>query len=664
MASSISFKSISEKKFFIFAVLLILVSTAIVYGNSLHNDFTNWDDTELVVKNVSIRSLDSKNIVKIFTPKKGKTYQPVRVLSYAIDYRLWNLNPLGYHISNTALHGLSAIILYLLLTAVLKRLRGEEYDGSNRMVALCTALLFVMHPVNVEAVAWISSRKYVLLALFYILAFYLYVEAEREKTSFSCYILSIVVYLLALLSSPFSVTLPAVLYLYDYCRHTDLNFFYILRKKFLYYLPYLFLSIVQTILLLNLVATGTGAAIKSHYHNNPLYTLLLMLWALYDYFRNMLLPFWLNNWYLENISYDFPVYKIIIAACILLSLIIYVTVRPKKWQRLPLFCFGWFFITLLPVTNIIPISTKIADRYLYLPGIGLFLWFSLILENFLYTHPAKRLRTFAVSTAAVILLTSLSYLSIERNKVWQNSVSLWSDSLSKTPNNRTAHLNLGQALGDEGRLEEAMAHYQEALRLYPNYAEAHNNLANALLQQGKLDQAIAHFNKALQLLPGFAEAHNNLAVALLQQGKIKQATEHYYAAVQLNPESAQAHNNLGVLLEHTGQLQQAITHYAKAIEIDPEYAEAYNNLGNVLSRKGNLGAAVAAYAKALALKPNYAKAHNNLGVALARQGKLEQAISHFQQALHLKPEFAQARKNLAIAREEIGKAHDAAQKNP
>jgi len=663
--SSISRHSLTEKKFFLLTVSCILLLIILVYANSLQNDFTNWDDRSLVVEDPAIRSLSFGNLIDLFTPRPGKTYQPVRVLSYAIDYHFWKLNPVGYHLGNTILHGLSAIFLYLLLTGVLKQICGEHHVESNRLISFIAVLLFTVHPVNVEAVAWIASRKYGLLAFFYFLSFLLFVKTSaKEEYRLRYYVLSIITYTLALLSSPFSVTLPALLYLYDYCRYPDPNFLSVLKERFLYYVPYCVLSITQFIILMNVLSVGRGASVKSHYMGNPVYTLLTMLRAFYDYGRNLLLPLWLNNWYLDRISTSFLEYKIIISISVILLLVAVLVLQVRAGKKLTLFCFGWFFITLLPVSNIIPISTKIADRYLYLPAVGLFLWFSFILLGLTSAWFPKRLKTIVTFTVVVVLVSSFSYLSIQRNKVWANTITLWTDSLTKQPNNRTAHLNLGQALAELGRIEEATDHFRQALQLSPNYAEAHNNMGNALVQQGRLDLAVSHFYEALRILPNFAEAHNNLAVALARQGRFEQATKHYSEAARLNPESAEVVNNLAVALANLGRIDEAISHYYKAVALEPDYAEPHNNLGNALANQGKLAEAIVHYSRALEIKPGYAKAHNNLGVALARQGKLDEAIAHFSEALRLKPEFLQARNNLALALQEAGKLDEISKPRP
>ena len=217
----------------------------------------------------------------------------------------------------------------------------------------------------------------------------------------------------------------------------------------------------------------------------------------------------------------------------------------------------------------------------------------------------------------------------------------------------------GHCLQDQGKLDEAVACYRRALELKPDYAEAHNNLGNALKDQGKLDEAVACYRRALELKPDYAEAHNNLGVALKDQGKLDEAVACYRRALELKPDYAEAHNNLGNALKDQGKLDEAVACYRRALELKPDFAEAHNNLGNALKDQGNLDEAVACYRRALELKPDYAEAHNNLGNALKDQGKLDEAVACYRRALELKPDFAEAHNNLGIALKDQGKLDEA-----
>ncbi|MGD8687668.1 MAG: tetratricopeptide repeat protein [Syntrophobacterales bacterium] len=621
-----SIHGLAGGKFVTVAVGIILLLTTIVYANSIHNDFTNWDDLSLVVENPAIRSLSIDNLIDIFTPKPGKTYQPVRVLSYAIDYSLWKLNPLGYHLGNIALHGFSAVILYLLLASLLNQIRPESSLESTRLIALSASLLFAVHPVNVEAVTWISSRKYGLLAFFYFSSFYFYIKTSAKGRYHRIYYtLSIVSYVLSLLSSPFSVTLPAILFLYDYCRIRDINPYTIIKSHLLSYLPYIVLSISQFIILWNSFTTTPGPepAIKSHEMDSIFYTFLTMSRVLYDYMKNLILPFWLNNMYVDYTSTSLLEYKVILSLLIIFFLLGILFFQVRAGNKVNLFCFGWFILTWLPVSNIIPISTKMADRYLYLPAVGLFLFFSLAVYNISHRLFSRKARQLVTVPLMVFLVFSLSYLSIARNRVWANSQTLWEDSLRKAPAYWVPHMNLGLTMAQQGRIEEAISYYRESLRLNPNSVHTHNNLGVVLLERGQISDAIGHYVAALRLKSDYAETYNNLGVALFR----------------------------------LGDFDKAIAQYREALRLDPDFGKAHNNLGNALVEQDRFAEAIFHYSKALETKAHYPEAHNNLGAALAQQGKLNEAIIQFESALRLKPDYAQARVNLKTAMQMLEKTN-------
>jgi len=628
---TISIDGLSGGKFVVLAVGIILLLTTIVYANSIHNDFTNWDDLSLVVENPAIRSLSIDNLIDIFTPKAGKTYQPVRVLSYAIDYYFWRLNPLGYHLGNIALHGFSAVILYLLLGNLLPQIRAESSLKSNSIIALLASLIFAVHPVNVEAVTWISSRKYGLLAFFYFASFYFYIKhTQKGRYHRMYYTFSIVAYVLSLLSSPFSVTLPAIVILYDYCRIRDINLYNMTKSRLLSYLPYIILSVSQFIILFNSFTTSPGPepAIKSHEMNSIFYTFLTMLRVLYDYIKNLIIPFWLNNMYVDHTSTSLFEYKVILSLSVIFLLIGILFFQVKEGNKLNLFCLGWFVLTWLPVSNIIPISTKMADRYLYVPAVGLFLLFSVAVYNTSHRWLSRKAKKFVTVPVIAFLVFSLSYLSIDRNRVWANSQTLWEDSLRKAPAYWVPHMNLGLTMAQQGKIDEAISYYRESLRLNPNSVHTHNNLGVVLLERGQIDYAISHYATALRLQADYAETYNNLGVALFS----------------------------------LGDLDKAIAHYREALRLDPNFGKAHNNLGNALAEQGRFTEAISHYYKALETKAYYPEAHNNLGTALAQQGKLNEAILQFENALRLKPDYAQARANLRTAMQMVGKTIEATSK--
>jgi Flp pilus assembly protein TadD len=311
------------------------------------------------------------------------------------------------------------------------------------------------------------------------------------------------------------------------------------------------------------------------------------------------------------------------AAAGLLFLLISIAVI-RAGRRQPYLPVGWLWYlgTLVPVIGLVQVGAQaMADRYTYVPLIGLFIMAAWGVPELLAKYRFQRT---VLATLATILLVTPTLVSKRQVRHWQNSLTLFQHAVEVTADNYVAHDSLG----------------------------------NALAQQGMLDQAIVHYRESLRIKPNLVNTHNNLGVALLQQGEINRAMAQYYQALRLKPDSAETHNNLGVALFTVGQLDQAIGHYLTAIKLDPNFGKAYNNLGNVLARKGKLDEAISQYSRALELKPNYPEAHNNLGVALAQQGKMDEAIVQFDQALRLKPDYAQARNNLGYALDLVKKSRD------
>ena len=343
-------------------------------------------------------------------------------------------------------------------------------------------------------------------------------------------------------------------------------------------------------------------------------------------------------------AHGLPVWEIITAILVLAS----VSAGVFIWRRTrPYLLVGWlwYLIMLVPVIGLIQVGTQArADRYIYLPQIGLYV---LLTWGAADLCAGWRHRRLVLGSLAAIVIASLSVDSCLQTAYWRNSESLWTHALACTSDNFIAHNNLGNALLQKGNVEEAIAHFQKALQIYPDYAGAHNNLGNALIKKGSVDEAIAHYQRALQITPDSAEAHNNLGGALLQKGNVDEAIAHYQKALQINPDYAGAHNNLGNALLQRGSVDEAIAHYQRALQIAPDYAEAHNNLGGALLQKGNLDEAIAHYQKALQINPDYADAHNNLGLVLLQRGKADEAIAHFQKALQITPDYADAQNNLA-----------------
>jgi tetratricopeptide (TPR) repeat protein len=275
----------------------------------------------------------------------------------------------------------------------------------------------------------------------------------------------------------------------------------------------------------------------------------------------------------------------------------------------------WYVGMMIPVIGIVQISGYAhADRYTYLPQIGLYLMLTWAAADLCVGWRHRRVVLGGFST---VILMALIFCACAQTSYWRNSESLWTHTLACTSDNFIAHNNLGNALLKMGSVDEAIIQYQKALQIKPDFAEAHNNLGNILLQQGKVDEAIAHCQRALQINPDSPEAHNNLGNALLQQGKMDDAIAQYQKVLQIKPDSAKAHNNLGSALLQKGGMDEAIAHYQMALQIEPDFAEAHNNLDNALLLKGRVLEAITRCQKALQIKPDSLEVLNNLAWLLA-----------------------------------------------
>ncbi|MFT5129045.1 MAG: tetratricopeptide (TPR) repeat protein [Rhodothermales bacterium] len=646
-----------DRQFAKFAALVIAGLTLIVYTNSLHNEFTNWDDNHLVVENESIRSLSPSNIIDIFTPRPGSTFQPVRVLSYAVNYSLHEFEPFGYHLVNTVLHGIGAFFLFLLLSAGLDKLRAENTHRSNRVIALFVALIFLSHPVNVESVAWISSRKYGLLGVFYFAAFWLYIKASGGETlDRRCLAGSVVCCLLAVLSSPFGITLPAMIIAYDYCRHDEISPLSGVRK---YWPAYLLLGICAAgvvPLLMNLAGMDDQPdLVKTHHSGNPINTFLTVCRALFDYGWNLVVPIALNNRYPDKIETG-PNFKIIATLCSIGLLAFYLFCDLRKGRKLFLFCAVWFFACWAPVSNIIPISTFMADRYMYLAAIGFFLAVGLIADSFLRR---EGMPSWAPPAVLGGILALLALLSIQRNTVWANSIALWTDSIQKDGRNYLAHNSLGIALADEERYDEALVHYQTAMDRNKNYSLVYYNLGSLYQDTGRLEDAVLQFEKYVKMEPENADGWMNLGTVLGDLKRFDEAIEKLQEGLKLRPEGPRVNNNVANVYTLAGRPDEAEPFYQKAIELDPDFAEAFYNYGTFLADGGQREESLPMFLKAIKLREDYADPHNNMGNVLRKLGRLDEAIAHYRKALEMMPDEPAIHNNIAVAYRDKGMADQA-----
>jgi tetratricopeptide (TPR) repeat protein len=573
--------------------------TLVVFGQTLRHQFIDFDDNDYVYENPMVaQGLTLKGIVWAFS-FHAANWHPLTWLSHELDCQLYELHPLGHHLTNVLLHTATVIALFL----ALRRMTGALWRSAF------VAAVFAIHPLRVESVAWVAERKDVLSGLFFMLTIWAYVRyTEPRKLSESnfkfFYALTAGFFALGLMCKPMLVTLPLVLLLLDYwpLRRGESAGKLLVEK-----LPLLALSAAACVA--TLLAQSSIIELTASF-SLPL-RLANALVACMVYLGQMLWPAGLAPYY--PYASNGP-WKVALAGALLagLSLAAFWRRRQQPWM---LVGWCWFLVMLLPVVGIIQVGRQAhADRYTYLPQIGLYVALTWLAAEWGAHKPARRAPLAVLMIGALAALMACAW---QQTTYWRNSETLWNHTLACTTNNDEAHYALGNAFFENGKLNEAIAQFQKALQIRPERAEAHYNLGIALYQQGEMDQAIAHFQKALQINPAYAQAHNNLGGALLQEDKLDEAIPQFQAALQLDPNAASPHLNLGIALFQKGKVDEAIGHFRAALQLRPAYAAAHYNLGNALAQKGLTAEAISHYRAALQIEPADAEAQNNLAWLMA-----------------------------------------------
>ena len=633
-------KKIAAIRMELMVCLFLLIATLAVYWQVRHFDFINCDDPVYLTENPNIQSgFSLKNIYWAFTAIYAANWHPLTWLSHMLDIQLYGLSPGSHHFTNLQFHLLNTLLIFL----VFRGMTGTLWRSA------VVALLFALHPLHVESVAWISERKDVLSTFFWMLTLLGYNGYVRQPT-ITKYLLIFLCLSLGLMAKPMLVTVPLVLLLLDYW---PLNRFHlaslnnrtdtIQKQKVLYLVwekvPFFILSIASSVV--TIYAQHQGGAVSS-IETVPIHFRIANAMISYvDYIRKMV---WPND---LAVVYPYPenlrIWQIAVA-CVVLTGITLLVFKFRRHHPYLVFGWLWYIVTLIPVIGLVQVGLQaMADRYTYMPLIGLFVmvvWGASALP--IKWHDRK----VYVTLAGIILLSALMTASWIQASYWKDSATLFKRALMVTDRNFFVHNNLGVVLESQGKTEEAIRHYTETLRIDPNFAKAHFNLGQISLKQGKIDEAISHYLSAAQIDPKNVAALNNLGQALESQGKIEEAARYYIEASRIDPNYAQAHNNLGNVLARQGRIREAMEHYLKAQQIDPNYKEAHYNLGTLLFSQGRIHEAIDQYQGALRIDPLYVLAHNNLAVALAKEGRITDAIVHFQEALRIDPDYIDARNNL------------------
>ena len=627
---------------------LIAVVTFATFLPALHNQFVNWDDDKNFLENPHYRGLGWTQLSWMWTTHMGH-YIPLTWMTFGLDYLLWGMNPRGYHLTNLLLHAANAVVFFFITRRLLTRALPSPSERGHTLAvsAAFAALVFAIHPLRVESVAWATERRDVLSGLFYLSAVLAYLRAcDREERGRGWYWGAVALFAGALLSKSMAVNLPVVLMILDVYPLRRLGgsigwWSKPARRIYVEKIPFVLLAAAASAIAV-MAQFSIHAALPLAQLSVP-GRLAVSAYGLSFYLGKMIVPVNLSPLYELPRTVSPWAMPFILSFGLAIAITAIVLSLRRRMLGLPA---AWlaYLVVLLPVLGIFQSGPQIAaDRYTYLAGLG---WAILAGAGLLSSW--SRL-PFLLIGLVVFIPVGLGTLTWNQVHVWHDSKTLWAHALAIDPNSSVAQNDFGEALAQQGKPAEAIEHYRQALNIKPDYADAHYNLGGALAQQGKLADAIHHYQRALQITPGDADAQTNWGGALAQQGKLAEAAEHYQQALRIKPDHAAAHNNWGAALTRQGNLAEAIEHYRQAVNIKPDYADAHYNLGGALAQQGKLADAIHHYQRALQITPDDADAHIHWGLALAQQGRLAEAIEHYRQALRINPGHADAQSNLLNA---------------
>lgn len=611
---------------------LIAAAVAVCYAWSLRGAFL-YDDIDSIAANTSLRSLAAA-----LTPPAGATVsgRPVLNLTFALNHALGGYSVTGYHATNLLIHALSALLLFGITRRTLgavPALRLAPWDAA--LTAFAVALVWAVHPLQVESVAYVVQRAESLMGLFLLLTLYAFVRlAGGGRPGWVWSSLSLGACLLGMGCKEVMVVAPLVVLLYDRAFVSG-SMGAALRSRRALYAGYAACWIPLAWLVLRSAGRGGSAGFGS---GVPWWAYALTQFkAVAHYLWLCVWPHPLVGDYGRILAGD----PLEVAFCAALVLGLAAATWALLRRNAPLgFAGAWFFLILAPSSSVVPVSTEImAEHRMYLPLAAVVA----VLVLALGTATSRRLALLA----AVVASVGLGLLSVRRTGVYRDSYAFWSDVARKVPANAGAWNNLGLILEERGDSRGAMEDFLRALSVAPTYAHAHYNLANALLAAGHPDEAVEHLQKALEFRPDDPAVHLSLGNALGRQGRWLPAAAQYRESLRLDPARTDALFLLGDMLLKAGNLPEATATYRSLVDAHPDLAAARVNFGNVLAEQGRVAEAVAEYRQALRLEPDAADVHNNLGSLLAGTGDLGRARAEFEEALRIKPDYPDARDNLA-----------------
>jgi len=657
--STVSKQSEISKKTKYLWLLLISFVTLISYYPSFDNEISSWDDEFYLNTNPYLKDLSFKNIKTLFdtdTYYMGN-YHPLAMISLSVDYAIGgedaseNINPFMYHFTNILLHLLVSLSVFWFVLGLFKKFN----------LAVLAALLFGVHTLHVESVAWISERKDVLYSLFFVLSLIAYLKyLDLQKMKY--YIFSILLFLLSLFSKGQAVSLAVTLVLIDYLRNRKL----LSKKVLLEKIPFFVFALIFGFIAIG--AQKQSEALVDEQAYDFLQRIAIASYAFVVYIKQLILPVNLSAIYPypDIIHQTIPTfyYLMIIPAFAVGILFFYLQKKKKKTN---VFAIGFFIVNIFLLLQFIPVGSAVhADRYTYIPSIGFVILLAVGVLNFAEKNPKKKQIIFGLFGTYILILSVLTFM---RCDIWKNSETLWKDTVKKSPTSVVAQNNLGswkdrQAVKatEEMRFEdakkyrtEAIIDFSKAIKGKPDYKNAYYNRGVSEYELGKLIQdtgliktSISDFNKALEQDAQFADAYHNRANAKAELGDLRGALKDFGLAINFNPEDSKYYANRGVTKGKTGDINGAVYDFNKSLSLKPDESAVYSNLGKAKMLQGNTEEALKDYDYSIKLDSKQYTTYLNRALARQKYGNIKGALEDFNKCLELNPKMAVAYYNRAI----------------
>jgi tetratricopeptide (TPR) repeat protein len=598
---------------------------------ALWNGFVDWDDRANFLDNQGYRGLGVRQLRWMFTTLHMGHYAPLTWVTHGLDYELWGMKPAGYHLTSMLLHATNAALVYLVAARLLRAARPDfASESARRLGAGFAALLFAVHPLRVESVAWATERRDVLSGLFYLLALLLYFRAIdgaslgalwRSRWYWGC----LATFACALLSKSMSVSLPVVMLVLDvyplrrldpgprsWSRRPG-------RQVLLEKIPFVLLAGVASVT--SLVAVERIQDLPSVVDVTLPERLAVSLYGLAFYLWKTVAPVDLSPLYARRLPIEWWTWPFLLSGAVVVAITAIAVVMRRRWPWL-LTVWITYSVILLPVLGVAQGAWHLAaDRYTYLACLGWACLAGAALATWWDRSRAERTRhrTRALGPAiALVMIALLGTLTWRQTGIWRSSEALWRHALSVSPS-ALAHASLAMSLQREGQWVRALEQFDRAVRIDPRNPIIRLSMGSLLAERGHWTEAGEHFRHALQFRPRDPVAHHNLAAALAKDGRWNEAIPHYREALALDPRYVEAHINLGVALDRVGRLDDGLAHFSRAVEIEPRSAVAQNNLGIALARRQRRDEAIARFREALRLDPGYRPADVNLTEILAQR---------------------------------------------